>query len=210
MFGWSLVVDLVRAGVFAMAHVCGNSVGSGILAVSVLVRLALLPVTLRAARLGLEHQRKLAALQPELARLQARHGKDRARLADATARLYRAHGIGPLPRGAIGAALVQMPIGAALYQAISGVGPRLGFLWVADLARPDAAMAALAALAAAAAMSIGGPPGNRGAVAIGALVTLYIAWRMTASVALYWVASGTVGAVQALVLRRSSGNAAIT
>ena len=105
MFGWSLVVDLVRAGVFA----------------------------------------------------------------DATARLYRAHGIGPLPRGAVGAALV-----------------------------------------ATAAMSIGGPPGNRGAVAISALVTLYIAWRMTASVALYWVASGSVGAVQALVLRRSSDTAAIT
>lgn len=209
MFGWSLVVDLVRAGVFAMAHVCGNSVGSGILAVSVLMRLALLPVTLRAARLGLEHQRKLAALQPELARLQARHGKDRAQLAHATASLYRAHGIGPLPRGAVGAALVQLPIGAALYQAVAGVGPRLRFLWVADLARPDAALAAIAALVAAAAMSIGGQSGNRGAVAISALVTLYIAWRMTASVALYWVASGSVGVVQAIVLRRSSDTPSI-
>jgi YidC/Oxa1 family membrane protein insertase len=204
MLGWSLVVDLVRAGVFAMAHVCGNSVGSGILAVSVLVRLALLPVTLRVARRGLEHQRRLAALQPELARLWARHGNDPARLADATARLYRTHGIGPLPRGTVGAALVQIPIGAALYQAVSGVGPRLGFLWVADLARPDAALAALAALVAAAAMSLGDPSGNRGAVAISAIVTLFIAWRMTASVALYWVASGSVGAVQALALRRSA------
>jgi len=31
---------------------------------------------------------------------------------------------------------------------------------------------------------------------------LIIAWRLSASVALYWIASSGVGAVQALVLRR--------
>jgi len=69
MLDWSLVVDAVRALVFAVAHLFGNSVGSGILAVSVLVRLALLPLTLRAARRAMEHQARIGALKPELERL---------------------------------------------------------------------------------------------------------------------------------------------
>src|SRR6478735_9128556 len=78
MLDWSLVVDGVRALVFAAAHLFGNSVGSGILAVSVLVRLALLPLTLRATRRAMEHQARVAALKPDLERLKRKFGDDRA------------------------------------------------------------------------------------------------------------------------------------
>jgi YidC/Oxa1 family membrane protein insertase len=204
MLEWSLVVGFVRALVFAAAHVCGNSVGCGILAVSLLVRLALLPLTLRAARRGMAHQARLAELKPALDRLQADHANDRAALAEATLRLHREHGLGMLPRGTVAAALIQLPIGAALYQAFAkGLGPRLGFLWIGDLARPDAMLVGLAAALAGLTAGLGTTSNSRTAVAVSAALTLVIAWRLTASVALYWIASSSVGAVQALVLRRS-------
>src|SRR3954470_24559868 len=109
MLDWSLVVDGVRALVFAAAHLFGNSVGSGILAVSVLVRLALLPLTLRAARRGMAHQARIAALEPELEALRRKYGDDRAGLAEATLQLYRARGIGAVPQGTVAATLVQLP-----------------------------------------------------------------------------------------------------
>jgi YidC/Oxa1 family membrane protein insertase len=203
MLDWSLVVDGVRALVFAVAHLFGNSVGSGILAVSVLVRLALLPLTLRAARRAMEHQARVAALKPELERLKQRFGDDRAGLAEATLTLYRERGIGVVPQGTLGATLVQLPVGAALYQAFArGLGPRLSFLWVGDLARPDAILAGIAASLAGLAAGLGTTSSHRSAVAISATITLLIAWRLSASVALYWIASSGVGAVQALVLRR--------
>lgn len=203
MLDWSLVVDGVRALVFAAAHLFGNSVGSGILAVSVVARLALLPLTLRAARRAMEHQTRVAALKPELERLRQRYGDDRAGLAEATMRLYRARGIGVVPQGTVGTTLVQLPVGAALYQAFSrGLGPKLGFLWVGDLARPDAILAGVAASLAGLAAGLGTTSNHRSAVAITATITLLIAWRLSASVALYWIASSGVGAVQALVLRR--------
>ena len=204
MLDWSLVVDFVRALVFAMAHVFGNSVGSGILAVSVLARLALLPLTLRSARRVMAHQARMAELRPALERLRLRHGDDRAALAEATMRLYREHGIEVIPRGTLASTLIQLPIGAALYQAFaSGLGPRLSFLWIGDLARPDAALAAIAASMAGLAAGLSTSSTNRGAILLSATITLVIAWRLSASVALYWVASSGVGAVQALVLRRS-------
>ena len=203
MLDWSLVVDAVRALVFAVAHLFGNSVGSGILAVSVLVRLALLPLTLRAARRAMEHQARIAALTPELERLRQKFGDDRAGLAEATMRLYRERGIGVMPQGTLVSTLVQLPIGAALYQAFArGLGPKLGFLWVGDLARPDAILAGVAASLAGLAAGLSTTSSHRSAVAISATITLLIAWRLSASVALYWIASSGVGAVQSLVLRR--------
>ena len=204
MLDWSLVVGFVRALVFATAHICGNSVGSGILAVSVLVRLALLPMTLRAARRALAHQARIAELQPALERLRHVHGEDRAALADATMRLYRERGIEVIPRGTLATTLIQLPIGAAMYQAFaSGLGPKLGFLWIGDLARPDVVLAATAASLAGLAAGLSATTNSRSAIALSATITLIIAWRLSASVALYWIASSGVGAVQALVLRRS-------
>jgi YidC/Oxa1 family membrane protein insertase len=208
MLDWSLVVDGVRALVFAAAHLFGNSVGSGILAVSVLARLALLPLTLRAARRAMEHQARVAALKPELDRLKQKLGDDRAALTEATMQLYRERGIGVVPQGTLASTLVQLPVGAALYQAFArGLGPKLSFLWVGDLARPDAILAGVAASLAGLAAGLSATTNHRGAVAISATITLLIAWRLSASVALYWIASSGVGAVQALVLRR--GRAAV-
>jgi YidC/Oxa1 family membrane protein insertase len=208
MLDWSLVVDGVRALVFAAAHLFGNSVGSGILAVSVLARLALLPLTLRAARRAMEHQARVAALKPELDRLKQKFGDDRAALTEATMQLYRERGIGVVPQGTLASTLVQLPVGAALYQAFArGLGPKLSFLWVGDLARPDAILAGVAASLAGLAAGLSATTNHRGAVAISATITLLIAWRLSASVALYWIASSGVGAVQALVLRR--GRAAV-
>jgi YidC/Oxa1 family membrane protein insertase len=205
---WSMVVNVVRALVFALAHVFGNSVGTGILAVSVLARLALLPLTLRAAKRAMAHAAKIAELKPQLEQLKVRYGNDRAGLAEATMKLYREHGIGMMPPGTFISALIQLPVGAALYQAFaSGLGPRLGFLWIGDLARPDVMLAGIAASMAGLAAGLTTSSTNRSAVAVSATITLVIAWRLSASVVLYWIASSGVGAVQAAVVRRSAMDA---
>jgi YidC/Oxa1 family membrane protein insertase len=203
MLDWSLIVGFVRALVFASAHFFGNSVGSGILAVSVLTRLALLPLTLRMARRAIAHQTRIAELKPALERLQRIHGGDRAALAEATVQLYQERGIEAIPRGTVLATLIQLPLGAAMYRAFaSGLGPRLGFLWIGDLAHPDVMLAGVAASLAGLAAGLSTNSGSRSAVAVSATITFIIAWRLTASVALYWVASSSVGVVQALLLRR--------
>lgn len=53
---WLAVVELVRGIVFASAHFLGGSIGGGILALSLLARIALIPWTLPAARRAKEHR----------------------------------------------------------------------------------------------------------------------------------------------------------
>jgi membrane protein insertase Oxa1/YidC/SpoIIIJ len=133
-----------------------------------------------------------------------RHGDDRAALSEATMTLYRANGVEVILRGTLASTLIQLPVGAALYQAFAkGLGPRLGFLWIGDLARPVAVLAVVAASLAGLAAGLGTTSPSRSAVAISATITLLLAWRLSASVALYWDASSGVGTVQALMLRRA-------
>jgi len=47
---WESLVAIVRLAIFSAAHLCGGSLGGGIIFVSAALRLALLPLTLRAAR----------------------------------------------------------------------------------------------------------------------------------------------------------------
>jgi YidC/Oxa1 family membrane protein insertase len=202
---WSSFVELLRVALFALAHVCGGSLGGGILMLAFIVRLALLPLTLRLAIRAHQYQVVLTKLKPQLDALKARHGENPARLARATRELYSAHGIGFAPKGTLLGALVQMPIGAGVYQTIASIAKRaVRLLWVHDLSRPDALVASIAAgLAGAAVMAGPSSPMSRLTAGLAAASTFLIAWRLSAGVGLYWVASNVVGVVQSALVRRA-------
>jgi membrane protein insertase Oxa1/YidC/SpoIIIJ len=77
------------------------------------------------------------------------------------------------------------------------------FLWVHDLSRPDALVASVAAgLAGAAVMAGPATPTSRLTAGLAAASTFLIAWRLSAGVGLYWVASNVVVVVQSAIVRR--------
>lgn len=211
---WTLFVDLLGTLLVALSHVCGGSLGGGIVVLSLIVRLAMLPLTLRLAIRMREQQAALKRLTPRIEALKKRHARDRARLAKELQALYTANGIGAAPKGSLLTALVQLPVGAGLYQAIAGgVRRAASFLWIGDLARPDAIIAGLAAAAAGAAI-VTAPDGSaqtRTAAIVSTVLTFFFAWRLSAGVGLYWLTSNVVGVGQSLVLRRmTSADARVT
>src|SRR5919107_3927868 len=109
MLFWSPFLDVLRAVLFAFAHVCGGSLGGGIVVLSLIVRLALLPLTYRLAVRTHEHQAALRRLKPQLDTLQQRYGTQPLRLAQETRALQARNGIGMAPKGTLLGALVQMP-----------------------------------------------------------------------------------------------------
>jgi len=126
-----------------------------IIALTIIVRLVMLPLTMRQIR----STKAMSALQPKLKEIQKKYGKDKQRLQQEMTKLYRESGISPL--GCLWPMLVQLPIWIALYQSILkavaaspedllGLSDRLyglsilhesvplesGFLWL-NLGRPD-------------------------------------------------------------------------
>jgi YidC/Oxa1 family membrane protein insertase len=204
MSAWLFFVELLRISIFGLSHVLGGSLGGGILVFSLLLRVALLPLTIRGARRAQQHARRIRELEPELAKIRRRFATDSARQAEATLALYRKHRLGVVPAGTLNSFLVQLPINAGLYQAIvNGMRRAGGFLWIRDLARPDVLLATFAALLAAAAAAVSGTNAStaRNAAIVSGAITFVLAWRLSAGLGLYWVASNGVGLVQAVLTR---------
>jgi YidC/Oxa1 family membrane protein insertase len=207
---WGGFVELLRAAIFGAAHVCGGSLGSGIMLASAAIRLALLPLTLRLARRDREQQSKLATLKPQLDALQRQYASDPQRLFTEQLALREKHGIKLVtPSGFVGLA-VQLPVLSGLFAAVrTGLGTKVRFLWVADLARPDRTLvlgvAALTAWGVSRAPAVPGQPAAQTPLmAIAVIATLAFLWSASSAVALSAAAGQLVSLLQNWLLSRDA------
>jgi YidC/Oxa1 family membrane protein insertase len=138
-----------------LSNVLFHNFAFAIIALTIIVRLVMLPLTMR----QLHSTRAMSSLQPRLQEIQKKYGKDKRRLQQEMAKIYRESGVNPL--GCLWPMLVQLPIWIALYQSIlravaaspedlMGLSGNLyslsilhesvplesGFLWL-NLGRPD-------------------------------------------------------------------------
>jgi YidC/Oxa1 family membrane protein insertase len=96
----------------ALSHVLFNNFGLTIIALTIIIRMILLPLTLRQLR----STKAMSSLQPKLAEIQKKYAKDKQKLAQEQMRLYKESGINPI--GCAVPMIIQFPIWIALYQAI--------------------------------------------------------------------------------------------
>lgn len=112
--------------------------GFAIIGVTVLLRLLLLPLTLK----SMANMRKMQELQPQVEALRKKYKNDQQKLLMEQQRLYQEHGVSPW--GGCLPMLIQFPILIGFYYAIrnlaaSGQLVNQGFFWIPDLSRPDIA-----------------------------------------------------------------------
>jgi YidC/Oxa1 family membrane protein insertase len=122
----AFVIHPLELGVIALS-VWASSAGIGIILFTILVRLALSPLTITQLRNAKAMQR----VQPLVAELRQKHGKDKQALSQATMALYKEHRVNP----AMGClpTLLQLPILIGLFYAFLNLGkskpaefPRIG------------------------------------------------------------------------------------
>ena len=211
---WDSFVELVRLAIFTAVPLCAGSLGGAVLLVSFGLRLSLLPLSLRFARHARANQARLAALRPTLEQLQRRHAADPARLLQETQALYRQHGIRLASPGNLLGLIVQMPVLGALFAAVrQGLGAKVRFLWVADLARPDLTLVlgvtaltagVTAATSAGSGAADSASPASTLLLVIVGLGTLMFLWSASSAVALSVGAGSLISALQNWLVARDS------
>ena len=113
MNAWELIIQQPVINVLiVMSHYLADNFGLAIIALTVIVNLAMMPLTLR----QIQSTRAMQEIQPKLAELQKKYGKDRQKMAQEQMRLYKEAGI--KPAGCAITMVIQMPIWIALYQSI--------------------------------------------------------------------------------------------
>lgn len=112
-----------------------GSAGIVILALTLLVKLLLYPLTYRMVH----SQAKMSALKPKIDELRKKFGSDQQAMSVETMKLYSEHHVNPL--GGCMPILLQMPIWFALYRFFPAAIEfrQAGFLWATDLSSYDVA-----------------------------------------------------------------------
>jgi YidC/Oxa1 family membrane protein insertase len=109
---WELIIQQPLTNVLiVMAHYLGGF-GVAVIVLTILVNLALLPMTLTQIR----SSKRMQDLQPKLAELNKKYAKDKQALAQEQMKLYKTAGIKPV--GCAFGMIVQMPVWFAVYQSI--------------------------------------------------------------------------------------------
>jgi YidC/Oxa1 family membrane protein insertase len=110
---WELIIQQPVINILiVMANYLGDSFGWSIIALTIIVNLCMLPLTLSQIR----SSKAMQDLQPKIAELQKKFGKDRQKLAQEQMKLYKESGV--KPAGCAITLIIQMPVWIALYQSI--------------------------------------------------------------------------------------------
>jgi YidC/Oxa1 family membrane protein insertase len=199
-----------------------HDLGFTIVLMTVLVRVAMLPLSLKAAR----SQQALAQVAPDVERIKEQHKGDTNAQSEAIMRLYKERGVNPLA-GCL-PLLIQLPLLIGLYQVFIGVFKpdaltllyasvphpeainhvTLGFL---DISAPARLMAVLAGVLqfVQAYLSLQSQPQTAQTAAMNKqmayflpLIIVVIGWNLPAGLTLYWITTTLFGIGEQLYLKR--------
>jgi YidC/Oxa1 family membrane protein insertase len=113
---WDIIAIQPMTNVLiVLTDVLFNNFGLAIIALTLIVNGAMLPLTMKQTRAS----KAMQALQPKLAELQKKYAKDKEKLAREQMALYKESGVSPA--GCLLPLLIQMPIWIALFQSIMRV-----------------------------------------------------------------------------------------
>lgn len=200
------LTDLI-SGVLEFFHAFGAPWWLSVVLLTVLVRGALLPLTVRQVK----NMRAMQSLRPAMDEIRARHKKEPRRQQEAMAELYREHKVNPL--AGFVPLLIQMPIFIIMYRVIrvheetfpgfaSG-----GLLWFADLTKADPYFV-LPVLSASLMMASGRisarnvAPSQRRTMLFMPLVFTAFIFRFPAGLFVYWITSNAFTLAQNFFIYR--------
>lgn len=189
-----------------------NSYGLTIVIFTLIIKVILLPLTLKQTK----SMKQMQEINPKLKELQKKYANDKQKLNEKTMELYKQHNVNPA--GGCLPLLIQLPIIFALFQVlrtptdynIAQEAVTQSFLWIKDLSAPDG-LYILPVLAAATTyyqskMMSTGSPVNSSQNTMNIVMPLMIGWfsmQFASGLALYWVLSNLFQIVQQYFTMRS-------
>ena len=117
---WNLIaVQPMTNVLIVLSDYLFNNFGLAIIALTIVVNVAMYPLTMKQVRAT----KAMQAIQPKLAELKKKYGKDKKRMGQEQMKLYKESGMNPA--GCVVPMLVQMPIWIALSTQLEAFYPWL-------------------------------------------------------------------------------------
>ena len=170
--------------------------GVSIIIVTILIKIALLPLTLKQDK----SMKEMKKLQPELEKIKQKYANDKQMLNIKTMELYREHKVNPM--GGCLPILIQLPILFALFGVLrSGIIPAdSSFLWM-KLVEPDPyyilpVLNGAVSFLQQKLMGTSDNPQMKNMMFIFPIMMIMISYRMPSGLQIYWLTSSILAVVQ--------------
>jgi YidC/Oxa1 family membrane protein insertase len=200
---WTLWLGAIQGLLTFLSSQIGLGAGVGIVALTLLLRTAILPISWRVGYRGSIRQKKMLRLQPELQRLKLECGDDTQLYAQRMMRLFKDHGMSAIDLGSILGSLVQMPLFLGMYQTLRAGTNGARFLWVQTLSRPDPWFALIAGLTTLLVMTANPdlPEQMRLIlILVPSILAALAALKLCSALAVYFTVSNCYSALQTVVM----------
>lgn len=186
-------------------HGITGSFGLSIILLTILIKIVLLPLTLRQDK----SMREMKKLQPKIEELKAKYKNDPQTLNQKTMDLYKEHNVNPA--GGCLPLIVQLPILWALFGVLrkEGVVPDEAFLWF-SLVKPDPyfilpVLNGAVSFVQQKLMGTNDNPQMKNMMYMFPLMMIFISYKMPGGLQLYWLASSLTGVIQQYFVLNSRG-----
>jgi YidC/Oxa1 family membrane protein insertase len=200
---WMTWLDALNGLLNLLSSEVGLGAGLGIVALTLLLRVTLLPISWSTAYRGCVRQKRIMQLQPEVQRIKDRFADDPSAVIERTMALYRKHGLSPMDGRSLLGALAQMPVFLGMFQVLREYAEGARFLWVSSLSRPDALLALIAG-ATTALMMAANPdlPEHMRAllIIVPSVIAVLVTFKFCSALAVYWAASNCFSAAQTVAV----------
>ena len=139
-YGWLGILAKIAVKFLKILNSVFHNYGVSIIAITVILRVLFLPLTLKSMRSMKKMQFKMQEVKPKIDALKEKYKDDKTKQNAELMKLYTSHGINPLSSlGGCFPLLLQLPVFIALDEALlySIDLRQSSFLWISDLAEPE-------------------------------------------------------------------------
>ncbi len=200
---WTMWLDALRSLLNGLSSEASLGLGLAVIAGTILLRAALLPISWSSAYRSCLRQKKTMKLQPELQRLKDQHADKPDVYMQEMMALYRKHNLTFVDGKSLLGTLVQMPLLLGMFHVLRNMGDGVRFLWVPNLLKPDTLLALIAGATTALMIMVNPdiPEQMRlFMIMVPSIIAIIAALNFCSVLSIYWVTSNCFSAAQTMVL----------
>jgi len=202
---WDLFTSFIAQSIEFLSQEVGIGEALAIISFTLIGRLLLMPINLIAMTNMYRNKKAISAIKPELDNLKVAFKDKPSELAKATMALYKKNNIKFLDKQSVFNLAGQGAFGFGMFQALQQIVFNSKFVWIANIAKPDVALALF--VGAITYFSMIMMPGSVEQTStllfvIPAIICIITLINFPSAIGLYWATSSVTSLLQSLVLNK--------
>ena len=201
---WTSFIGFISQSIELLSSEVGLSQALAIVLFTFLARLILMPINTKATINMVLKKKKITKLKPELERIKTTYQDTPSEVAKRSMALYKKHQITLFDKTSLANMTGQGILGFGIFQALQQMVLNSKFAWIANIAKPDIALALL--VGALTYLSMLAMPGSAEQAStlifiVPAVISILVLASFPSAIGLYWATSSAVSLLQSLLVK---------